>query len=153
MNNEKCNLDELFSLFEDSIDPSDILLSKLMAQISTAITRERLKLKMNQEQFAKHINTSQSLISRWEHGDYNFSIKKIAEIAASLDLDVNISMNNISSQCIQDSIEYKEPIAFVKTIRLSKEKQVYSSKSFSSSLSDLNTISRDQEDCNYASVC
>ena len=92
--NHSCGLDELFDLFEDSLSPADVLASKLMAQISTAITKERIKLRMNQHDFAEHIEATQSLISRWEHGDYNFSIKKLAEIAVKLDLDVNISISN-----------------------------------------------------------
>ena len=50
-----CGLDELFDLFEDSLSPADVLASKLMAQISTAITKERIKLRMNQHDFAEHI--------------------------------------------------------------------------------------------------
>ena len=48
---------------------------------------------MSQQDFAKHINATQSLISRWECGDYNFSINKIAEIAAKLDLNVDFKIN------------------------------------------------------------
>lgn len=89
-------LEDLLSVFEEFLDPSDVLAAKLMAQISTAITKERLKLHMNQKDFANHIHASQSLISRWEHGDYNFSIKKLSEVAASLNLDVDIFFHSIS---------------------------------------------------------
>ena len=85
---------DLFNLFEDFLDPSDVLLSKLMSQTSVAITKERIKRGINQSDFAEYIKASPSLVSRWEQGDYNFSLKKISEIAAALGLDVNISFCN-----------------------------------------------------------
>lgn len=96
MNNEYCKrIDELFELFEDIISPEDALAAKLMSQVSSGITRERLQLQMNQSEFSEYINVSQSQISRWEHGDYNFSLRKIAEIAAALDLDANFTFSHI----------------------------------------------------------
>lgn len=86
----KCGIDDLLALFEDALSPADVLSSKLMAQVSSAITRERIKLRMNQSEFAKHIGVTQSQVSRWEHGNYNFSLEKIADIASKLNLDVNI---------------------------------------------------------------
>ncbi len=94
MNNKyECSVEDLFELFSENLEPTDVLSAKLMAQISTSITRERIKLHMGQKEFAKHINASQSLVSRWEHGDYNFSIKKLADIASRLDLDVDIAIH------------------------------------------------------------
>ena len=88
MDKEKSNdLSVLLSLFADT--PEDIISTKLMSQISSAIVKERLKLHMTQAEFAKHINVSQALVSRWERGNCNFSLKKVAEIASTLNLDVN----------------------------------------------------------------
>ena len=101
-----CSIEDLFDLFEDSLSPADVLSSKMMAQISTAITKERIKLGMNQKDFATHIGATQSLVSRWEHGDYNFSIRKIAEIASRLNLDINISMVNMKTYKIMEDYEY-----------------------------------------------
>lgn len=85
-------INELLNMFSDSLGPADVLSSKLMAQVSSAVTNERLRLQMSQQEFAGHIGVPQSLVSRWEHGDYNFSIRKISEIMAKLDLDVNFSI-------------------------------------------------------------
>ena len=89
-------IDDLLSLFEDVLSPADAIAAKLMAQISSSITRERVQLKMTQSDFARHIGVRQSQVSRWEHGDYNFTLEKIADIAAKLDLDVNISVTPIA---------------------------------------------------------
>nr|WP_296085613.1 helix-turn-helix transcriptional regulator [uncultured Blautia sp.] len=91
MSEKECKVDELLTLFADSITSADILAAKIMAQISTAITKERLKLRMNQARFAQHINVSQSLVEQWECGDYNFSVKELADICAILNLDMQVS--------------------------------------------------------------
>lgn len=102
--NAKCNINDLFDLFSESLAASDVLASKLMSQISSAITKERIKLSMNQNDFAKHLNVSQSEISRWEHGDYNFSLKKISQIAEKLDMDIDIIFTNMS---VKKNMEYE----------------------------------------------
>lgn len=92
----KCNIDDLLDLFSEVLSASDILSSKLMAQVSTAITKERLKMRMNQKEFAGYLGVTQSEISRWEHGDYNFSLKKVAELATRLEMDVDINLTKMS---------------------------------------------------------
>ena len=82
--NKVCTVDDLFALFADVLSPADVLSAKLMGQISSAITKERLDLNLTQKEFASYIDATQSLVSRWERGDYNFSINKIAEIASKL---------------------------------------------------------------------
>lgn len=94
----KCDVSDLFSLFEDTISPADVLVSKLMAQVSAALTNERLWRHMDQSVFAKHIGVTRSQVSRWEQGDYNFSIEEIAEIAAKLNLDVDMDLKVITEK-------------------------------------------------------
>lgn len=85
-------IEDLFTMFSDTLEPADVLTSKLMAQISSAITKERLSRQMSQEKFAEYIGVGQSLVSRWEHGNYNFSIRKLSEIAVKLNLDVDLTI-------------------------------------------------------------
>lgn len=147
-----CNINELLALFEDVLSPADVISSKLMAQISTAITKERLKLKMNQSDFAKHINASQSLISRWEHGDYNFSIRKLSEIAASLDLDVNIYFRNskvIPNHNESDSIS---EFSFIRTIGCSISPKKYEGICYTAKTSVKAVHENSKEDYIYASI-
>ena len=58
MNKKKTpnNIEDLLSLFSETLTPADVLSAKLMAQFSNAITSERLNLNMSQKDFAKHIN-------------------------------------------------------------------------------------------------
>lgn len=95
---EPAKLEDLFSLFENVLAPEDVLCAKVMSQASRAIIRERLNLQMNQKEFAEHIHATQSLVSRWERGDYNFSIKKLSGIASALDMNLHISMTPIKNR-------------------------------------------------------
>lgn len=152
MSMPKYSMEDLFALFEESLSASDILAAKVNSQISACITKERLKLHMNQAEFAQHINASQSLISRWESGDYNFSIKKIAEIASSLNLDVNFSFRDISFRKEGNSVVYNDPAKFTKTIRYSPEPSSYNSKKLYSTNSISSSIINKEEN-RYASIC
>ena len=60
MNKKKTpnNIEDLLSLFSETLTPADVLSAKLMAQFSNAITSERLNLNMSQKDFAKHINAT-----------------------------------------------------------------------------------------------
>ena len=102
--NKTYTVDDLFALFADTLSPADVLAAKLMGQVSSAITKERLNLNLTQKDFASYINATQSLVSRWEQGDYNFSINKIAEIASKLNLDVNITIEH-PTQTHSDSFD------------------------------------------------
>lgn len=101
----KCDIHDLTALFENTLSPAAVLSSKLMAQVSAAITKERLKLHMTQTEFAQYISVTQSQISRWEHGDYNFSLEKIADIASRLNLDINISFVDMSVHKYSETYE------------------------------------------------
>lgn len=99
MKNKKIGVSEILSLFEDEIEISDILASKCMSELSTSIAKKRLRLELTQKEFAEYIQVSQAMVSKWEGGDYNFSIKSLAELAERLDMDLHISLK-----------EYKENI-------------------------------------------
>ena len=129
-------IEDLFDLFSESLSPADVISAKLMSQISTAITKERMKLSMNQADFAKHIDATQSLVSRWEHGDYNFSIRKIAEIAASLNLDVNFLFCNFTEHKTSDF--YSGTSYGAKVIRYTRSGKTDSTKMYTG-VQDTNT--------------
>lgn len=91
---EELTLNDLLSVLDDYLTPEDVLYAKLSSQVSTAIIKERLRLKMNQKNFANHVHAKQSSVSRWESKNYNFSLKKIAKIAAALDMDIDIKLHH-----------------------------------------------------------
>ena len=109
---EPAKLEDLLALFEDVVQPEDVLYAKVSSQVSSAITKERLRLNMNQKEFAEHIHSQQSLVSRWESGKYNFSLRKLSEISAALDMNLHISLTPRYSQKKEsfstDTIKYSE---------------------------------------------
>lgn len=95
---EPAKLENLLELFEDVVNPEDIIYAKVTSQASRTIIKERLRLNMNQQEFADYIHATQSLVSRWESGKYNFSLKKLSEISAALDMDIHIYMTPRSAK-------------------------------------------------------
>lgn len=88
---------DLLKLFENDITVADINASKLLGKISAAIAGKRMKLGMTQKEFAAYMDVSQGMVSRWEGGDYNFSIRALAEIAEKLDLELSVNMSSCKS--------------------------------------------------------
>lgn len=120
MNAEFCKgVEDLLELFEESLDSSEMLYAKLTAQVSAGITKERLKLNMTQTEFAQHMGATQPIISRWESGDCNFSIKKLAEIATLLNLDINITMMDMTTSNVCG--EYRKNKDYTQTLRYSSD--------------------------------
>lgn len=95
-------LGDLFSAIKPLLSPADILVSKLDAKISAQIIRARLDKHMNQKEFAAYMGVSQSMVSKWESSNYNYSIENLARIMDKLDYTVDISFTkNAVSQFIE----------------------------------------------------
>ncbi|MBR1701541.1 MAG: helix-turn-helix transcriptional regulator [Lachnospiraceae bacterium] len=103
----KQGVDDLLGLFEDSVEVEDILAAQILGEVSAAIVKKRLGLGMTQKEFAKYVGVSQGMVSRWEGGDYNFTIRNLVELSAKLDLSLDVSMK---SQERQDEKKYKGKI-------------------------------------------
>lgn len=85
---------DIFAQFKDSINRADVISARLLSQISLYITKKRLELGLNQSQFAKKMDVSQSMVSKWESENYNYSIESLAKICDKLDLDIDISIQD-----------------------------------------------------------
>ena len=72
-------------------DVSDLELKQIrdLSLISAAIELRRKDLGMNQKQFASFMGVSQAMISKWESGEYNFTINTLNGICNKLNLDFN----------------------------------------------------------------
>ncbi len=71
---------------------ADIYAAKALADASAAIIRKRLELGMSQKEFAEHMGVSQGMVSKWESGDYNFSIETLADVCERLGLAFTIDI-------------------------------------------------------------
>lgn len=86
------SMSDLLELFEDSLKPSDLIEARAISQVTGTIIRERKRLGLDQKEFAEKLGVSQSLVSRWENGNSNFTIKSLAEIATKLDMCLDIKI-------------------------------------------------------------
>jgi len=91
------NLSEVLGSLENSVSSADIISAMLLGKISAAITQSRLNLQMTQKEFADYLGVSQGIVSRWEGGDYNFTVKTLAELAEKLDLELDITLTGDNS--------------------------------------------------------
>lgn len=111
------DMSDLLKLFDEYVNIADITASRYLGKISAAIVKKRVALNMTQKEFASHIKVSQGMVSKWESGDYNFSIKTLAEIAEKLDMELYINLKPEIEREIKRSSEGK----FICFIYSSKE--------------------------------
>lgn len=90
---DSLGLSDLLELFEEDVAISDIIASRALGNISASIVKKRLELNMTQKEFAAYMSVSQGMVSRWEGGDYNFSIKTLADIAEKLDMELTVNLD------------------------------------------------------------
>ena len=53
----------------------------------------RAKRNMTQEQLAEKLGVGQSMISKYESGTYNWSIRSLSEVSSKLGLDLTLSID------------------------------------------------------------
>lgn len=97
-------LDSLFELLSESLSNAEIKTSSVISDISFAISKERIKKNMSQSEFAKFMGVSQGMVSKWESGDYNFTIKSISEIFDKLDLDFDFIIKYDNTEINYDNV-------------------------------------------------
>ena len=89
------NIDnELLEILAEHLDDADIYAAIALAKVSATITKKRASLNMNQKQFADYMGVSQAMVSKWESGDYNFTIQTIANISSKLNYSFEIVLDN-----------------------------------------------------------
>lgn len=86
-------LDDLLELFGDTVTVSDIIASNVLGRISASIAKKRIQSNMTQKEFARYMCVSQGMVSKWEGGDYNFSIRTLADIAEKLDMELTVNLD------------------------------------------------------------
>lgn len=72
-------------------------------------------MKMTQKEFAEHIKVSQGMISKWESGNYNFSIKTLAEVAEKLDMELYINLKPEAGREGKKASERKQMLYILNT--------------------------------------
>lgn len=118
MSKYSADLKDLLSMFEEHLSVADLTASRLLSGLSSTIVKNRIDMGKTQKEFAEYMGVSQSMVSKWESADYNFSVKALAEIASKLDLDITVRMykskivemsseSNIRSACILEPEKFR----------------------------------------------
>ncbi len=80
----------MYEFMANYLTESDIYAAKAIAKISMTIYKYRKDNNLSQKQFAQLMNVTQSMVSKWESGEYNFTVENIAKISESLNLNFDI---------------------------------------------------------------
>lgn len=95
----KNKIDKLVDAMSQTLTSGDVTASKQLAKISAIIISKRIEKEMNQKEFAEFAGVSQSMVSKWESGEYNFTVETLAKICEKLNLDLEINMSPQWSDC------------------------------------------------------
>lgn len=76
------------STFSAKLDNEELMLSAIQGMIAAEISIRRQNLGMSQKEFAEKMGVSQSLVSRWENGDTNFTLSTLISIASKLNIQM-----------------------------------------------------------------
>lgn len=63
-----------------------------LAKISARIERCRLEMGMTQKEFAEYMGVTQSMVSKWESREYNFTIRTLNDICQKINLELSVSL-------------------------------------------------------------
>lgn len=65
----------------------------ILNNISIALVEYRIKHNLNQKQLSEKLGVAQSMISKYESGDYNISIKALNELCGKLGFSLDVKLN------------------------------------------------------------
>ena len=86
------NSDKFIELFADALSESDIVASRELSKIAIMLAKARTDRGMTQKEFAKFMDVSQGMVSKWESEYYNFSIETLAKICEKLNMNLEIKI-------------------------------------------------------------
>lgn len=72
----------------------------ILGDISVALVNYRSKHNLNQKQLSERLGVAQSMVSKYESGDYNISIKALNDLCGKLGFSLEIKLN-----AIEESVE------------------------------------------------
>ncbi|MGN0182914.1 MAG: helix-turn-helix domain-containing protein [Candidatus Ornithomonoglobus sp.] len=85
-----------------SVDKATDFYYDILYELSTTIFKKRMTMDMNQTKFAKYLGVSQAMVSKYESGDYNFTIKQLCNLAEKLDMIPTFALFDTAEMTPQD---------------------------------------------------
>ncbi|MDR2572676.1 MAG: helix-turn-helix domain-containing protein [Oscillospiraceae bacterium] len=87
---------------------ADVIKNNIISEVSTQLMSKRLDLRMTQDEFAKHIGISQSLLSKYENGTENLTAKSIGDILGRLGLTVELKCMPIMTDMVVENTKTRQ---------------------------------------------
>ncbi len=84
----KATLSDLVEALSQSMSVAEMAKTTLRVEISQTIREARKQLSLSQKELAGKMGVKQSMVSRWESGECNYTIDTLVEIANALKLSV-----------------------------------------------------------------
>lgn len=97
----KSKFENMIEQLAACLQNSDVVVAEQQAKIATIIMKNRLERQMNQKEFADFMGVSQSMVSKWESEEYNFTIESLAKICDKLNLELDVEMRPNSEAKMQ----------------------------------------------------
>ena len=85
---QKNDMQELFSSLSETMSAAEAQLAMLKGLIASEISIHRIKHGMSQKELAEKLGVTQSMISRWEKGETNYTLSTLVDIAEKLDIQM-----------------------------------------------------------------
>ena len=76
-------------LFGEPSETAEGRYYELLDRIAIAVVEYRMEHKLSQKMLAEQLNISQAMVSKYESGDYNISLKSLVELFDRLGLNVS----------------------------------------------------------------
>lgn len=109
-------INDLIAGLTVSMSDEDIALYGLEGIICGEILSQRIKRNMNQKQFAEFMGVSQSMVSKWERCECNFTLSSLVHIASKLDIEIQSPFVSQKSEFMKSRKVVPLPTAWNTTI-------------------------------------
>ncbi len=87
----------IFDVLTQNLSDDKIVAADALSDIAVELVNYRISNNLDQKDMARILNVSQPMISKYESGAYNFTIKTLFEIAYKLGLDIDFSIHSSTS--------------------------------------------------------
>lgn len=98
------NVKDMLESLSKNVDTATLNSARILSTISYRLYEYRMDHHIDQRQMAKILGVSQPMVSKYESGDYNFTIRTLSDISQKIGftLDVVFKKDNIAEKTNRD---------------------------------------------------
>lgn len=82
------NIEALLDALSAGLSDEELLLTTLQADIAATIAAKRIFSDLSQKELADELQVSQSLVSKWESGETNYTLETLVKLALKLNIEI-----------------------------------------------------------------